>query len=146
MPAPCRCCTSALRTTRCAPPSTVARCWRAHRSKAATSCTRGSSWAPLFGTYSLAPPGCACFTDHATPDAVVQRTRAALAVLPPERFPAVTGNVEAVLKGVVDHEVFYGGPAEGLRDVWLTLQAAVRGILDSVTLADLVRGAVPASS
>ncbi|HEV3172077.1 MAG TPA: TetR/AcrR family transcriptional regulator C-terminal domain-containing protein [Actinocrinis sp.] len=53
--------------------------------------------------------GCACFTDHATPEAVVSRTRAALAALPPERFPAATENVEAILKGVVDHEVFYGG-------------------------------------
>ena len=59
--------------------------------------------------------GCACFTDHATPDAVVNRTRAALAALPPERFPAATGNVEAILKGVIDHEVFYGGLRQLIR-------------------------------
>jgi AcrR family transcriptional regulator len=59
--------------------------------------------------------GCACFTDHATPEAVVNRTRAALAALPPERFPAATGNVEAILKGVVDHEVFYGGLRQLIR-------------------------------
>jgi len=58
---------------------------------------------------------------------------------------AVEGRLSTVRDAPPD-EVFYGGPAEGLRDVWLTLQAAVRGILDSVTLADLVRGAVPASS
>jgi AcrR family transcriptional regulator len=59
--------------------------------------------------------GCACFTDHATADAVVQRTRAAMGVLPPELFPAVTGNFEAILKGVVDHEVFYGGLRQLIR-------------------------------
>ncbi len=59
--------------------------------------------------------GCACFTDHATPDAVVNRTRAALAALPPEHFPAATGNAEAILKGVVDHEVFYGGLRQLIR-------------------------------
>jgi AcrR family transcriptional regulator len=59
--------------------------------------------------------GCACFTDHATPEAVVNRTRAALAVLPPEHFPAATGNVEAILKGVIDHEVFYGGLRQLIR-------------------------------
>lgn len=59
--------------------------------------------------------GCACFTDHSTPDAVVARTRAAVSQLPPDQFPAVTGNVEAVLKGVVDHEVFYGGLRQLIR-------------------------------
>lgn len=59
--------------------------------------------------------GCACFTDYSTPDTVVQRTRAALAVLPPEQFPAVTGHPEAILKGVVDHEVFYGGLRQLIR-------------------------------
>jgi AcrR family transcriptional regulator len=59
--------------------------------------------------------GCACFTDHTTPDAVVQRTRAAIAQLLPEQFPAVTRHVEPILKGVVDHEVFYGGLRQLIR-------------------------------
>jgi tetracycline repressor-like protein len=59
--------------------------------------------------------GCACFTDHSTADAVVQRTRAAMAALPPEQFPAVTGHPEAILRGVVDHEVFYGGLRQLIR-------------------------------
>jgi hypothetical protein len=59
--------------------------------------------------------GCACFTDHAMPESVVQRTRAALGALSPEEFPASTGNVEAILKGVVDHEVFYGGLRQLIR-------------------------------
>ena len=59
--------------------------------------------------------GCACFTDHSMPEAVVQRTRAALGALPPDLFPAATGNVEAILKGVVDHEVFYGGLRQLIR-------------------------------
>jgi hypothetical protein len=59
--------------------------------------------------------GCACLTDFATPDAVVQRTSAALSALPPEDFPAVTENVDAILKGVVDHEVFYGGLRQLIR-------------------------------
>jgi hypothetical protein len=59
--------------------------------------------------------GCACFTDHATPDAVVQRTKAAISALPPEQFPAVTAHPEAILKGVIDHEVFYGGLRQLIR-------------------------------
>ncbi|HEY3867426.1 MAG TPA: TetR/AcrR family transcriptional regulator C-terminal domain-containing protein [Actinocrinis sp.] len=59
--------------------------------------------------------GCACFTDHALPDAVVTRTRAAIALLPPEQFPAVTAHADAVLRGVVDHEVFYGGLRQLIR-------------------------------
>jgi hypothetical protein len=59
--------------------------------------------------------GCACFTDHATAPAVVERTRLALAVLPADLFPAATGNVEAILEGVVDHEVFYGGLRQLIR-------------------------------
>lgn len=59
--------------------------------------------------------GCACFTDHSAPESVVQRTRAALGALPPDQFPASTGNVEAILKGVVDHEVFYGGLRQLIR-------------------------------
>lgn len=59
--------------------------------------------------------GCACFTDHATPEVVVSRTRAAIAALPPEQFPAVTGHPEAVLRGVVDHEVFHGGLRQLIR-------------------------------
>ncbi len=58
---------------------------------------------------------------------------------------AVEGRLSTIREAPPD-EVFYGGPAEGLRDVWLTLQAAVHGVLDSVTLAELVRVSDPASS
>lgn len=59
--------------------------------------------------------GCACFTDHGTPEAVVQRTKAAVSALPADLFPAVTGHSEAILKGVIDHEVFYGGLRQLIR-------------------------------
>jgi Rrf2 family protein len=58
---------------------------------------------------------------------------------------AVEGPLSTIREAPPD-EVFYGGPAEGLRDVWLTLRAAVQGVLDSITLAELVRVADPASS
>jgi len=59
--------------------------------------------------------GCACFTDHSTPEAVVARTRRAIEALPVQSFPVVTGNREAILSGVIDHEVFHGGLEQLIR-------------------------------
>jgi Rrf2 family protein len=38
----------------------------------------------------------------------------------------------------------YAGPAEELAPVWIALRAAVRGVLEHVTLRDIVEGHVPA--
>ncbi|UQI46194.1 TetR/AcrR family transcriptional regulator C-terminal domain-containing protein [Streptomyces sp. HU2014] len=52
--------------------------------------------------------GSASFVDHRDPKAAQAATRTALAALDPEEFPALTGNLAAVLPAVVDHEVYYG--------------------------------------
>jgi Rrf2 family protein len=39
----------------------------------------------------------------------------------------------------------YVGPAERLRDVWVAVRANLRAVLESVTLAHLVKGTLPAS-
>ena len=50
---------------------------------------------------------------------------------------AVEGPIASV-RGVRPHELEYTGSAEPLRDVWLDLRTALRGVLEHVTLADLV--------
>ena len=37
----------------------------------------------------------------------------------------------------------YTGASAGLADLWIGLRAAVRGVLEAVTLADLVAGQLP---
>ncbi len=37
----------------------------------------------------------------------------------------------------------YGPPAEALPDVWMAIRASLRRVLETVTLADLVAGALP---
>ena len=39
----------------------------------------------------------------------------------------------------------YAGVAESLRQVWIAVRASLRGVLESVTLADVARGELPAS-
>ncbi len=50
---------------------------------------------------------------------------------------AVEGPIASV-RGVRPDELEYTGSAEPLRDVWLELRTALRGVLEHVTLADLV--------
>ncbi|MGZ4381649.1 MAG: RrF2 family transcriptional regulator [Gaiellaceae bacterium] len=50
---------------------------------------------------------------------------------------AVEGPIASV-RGVRPDELEYTGSAEPLRDVWLDLRTALRGVLEHVTLADLV--------
>jgi DNA-binding IscR family transcriptional regulator len=40
-------------------------------------------------------------------------------------------------------ELHYGGPAEKLRDVWVAVRAALRSVLENVTLADLAEKNMP---
>ena len=49
---------------------------------------------------------------------------------------AVEGPIASV-RGVRPDELEYTGSAEPLRDVWLDLRAALRGVLEHVTLADV---------
>ncbi|MYZ34307.1 MULTISPECIES: TetR/AcrR family transcriptional regulator C-terminal domain-containing protein [unclassified Streptomyces] len=51
--------------------------------------------------------GSASFVDHRNPKAAQATTRAALAALDPDEFPALTGNLADILPTVTDHDVFY---------------------------------------
>lgn len=57
---------------------------------------------------------------------------------------AVDGPLAAV-RGVAPEGVSYPGAAQALTDVWVAVRAAVRGILESTTVADLVAGRLPES-
>ncbi len=57
---------------------------------------------------------------------------------------AETGNL-ADIHGLRPEEATYGGAAEHLTDVWVAARAAYRSVLESVTLADVVAGDLPAS-
>jgi Rrf2 family protein len=50
---------------------------------------------------------------------------------------AVEGPI-ATVRGVRPDDVEYEGPATALAPVWLDLRAAMRGVLDETTLADVV--------
>jgi Rrf2 family protein len=60
-----------------------------------------------------------------------------------EVIRAVEGPL-ATVRGESPDEVEYLGGCEPLRDVWLALRANVREVLESVTLADVVAGELPA--
>ncbi len=64
---------------------------------------------------------------------------------PPERI--VVADIVRVIDGPLANvagqyveDVVYGGAAAPVRDVWVALRAAMRTVLDRVTLADLVSG------
>ncbi len=47
------------------------------------------------------------------------------------------------MHGTRPEELDYEGAAERLRDVWVALRAAVRGVLESTTLEQVVAGTLP---
>jgi Rrf2 family protein len=51
----------------------------------------------------------------------------------------------ANVRGVRSEQVSYRGSAEQLREVWVAVRASLRGVLEQVTLADVVKGELPAS-
>lgn len=61
-----------------------------------------------------------------------------------EVIRAVEGPL-ANVRGTRPESVEYEGVAEPLRDVWIAVRASLRRVLESVTLADLARGELPAS-
>jgi Rrf2 family protein len=40
-------------------------------------------------------------------------------------------------------DLHYAGPAEKLRDVWVAVRANLRGVLESITLAEIAEGRLP---
>jgi Rrf2 family protein len=54
--------------------------------------------------------------------------------------------VEGPLANIHEHapeELHYAGAAERVRDVWVAVRAALRSVLENVTLAELSRGELP---
>jgi Rrf2 family protein len=49
----------------------------------------------------------------------------------------------AAVRGLLPEDTGYEGAAASLPHVWVALRAAVRGVLEGVTLADLVSGRLP---
>jgi Rrf2 family protein len=49
----------------------------------------------------------------------------------------------ANVRGMRSEQIEYQGSAEKLRDVWVAVRASLRGVLETVTLADLARGELP---
>ena len=50
----------------------------------------------------------------------------------------------AEVRGSRPDQSSYDGPAEHLQEVWVAARAALRSVLEHVTLADVVRGKLPA--
>lgn len=49
----------------------------------------------------------------------------------------------AEVRGLRPHETTYGGVAEHLPQVWVAVRAAIRGVLDETTLANVLSGELP---
>jgi Rrf2 family protein len=49
----------------------------------------------------------------------------------------------ADVRGLRPEDARYEGPAEHLRDVWVAVRAALRSVLETVTLADIAAGVLP---
>lgn len=60
-----------------------------------------------------------------------------------EVIRAVEGPLASV-RGERPEDLEYRGGAEPLQEVWIALRANIRGVLESVTLADVVAGELPA--
>ena len=59
-----------------------------------------------------------------------------------EVMRAMEGPLAAV-RDVRPEQLSYEGPAEVLPEVWLAVRAALRGVLERVTVADVVSGKLP---
>jgi Rrf2 family protein len=68
--------------------------------------------------------------------------RPAAAITLADVIRAVEGPL-ANVRGRRSEEVEYQGAAAPLREVWVAVRASLRGVLESVTLADVARGELP---
>jgi Rrf2 family protein len=76
---------------------------------------------------------------HRGIDGGFELARPAAEVTLAEIVQAVEGSLSTVMD-LPPEELWYEGAAEPLRDVWLAVDSALRALLCSVTLADLVLG------
>lgn len=60
-------------------------------------------------------------------------------------FRALDGPIAAV-RGLAPEDMTYPGAAEHLRDVWVATRAALRSVLEQVTVADVVSGRLPSAT
>jgi Rrf2 family protein len=70
-------------------------------------------------------------------------TRPPAQIMVGEVLRAVDGPL-AEVRGMRPEETMYSGTAEHLQQLWVAVRAAVRNVLDEVSLADVVRGRLPA--
>ncbi|MFB9904215.1 TetR/AcrR family transcriptional regulator [Allokutzneria oryzae] len=59
--------------------------------------------------------GCASFVDHRNPNTVIANVRTTITGLDPQEFPALTGNLEAILPIMSDDEIYYGALRQLIR-------------------------------
>jgi len=60
-------------------------------------------------------------------------------------FRALDGPIAAV-RGMAPEDMAYPGAAEHLREVWVATRAALRSVLEQVSLDDVVSGELPAAA
>lgn len=77
------------------------------------------------------------------PDGGYRLARPAGEIALADVFRALEGPL-AEVRGLRPEETCYEGPAEHLQDVWVAVRAALRMVLESVSLADVVAGDLPA--
>jgi Rrf2 family protein len=70
--------------------------------------------------------------------------RAAESISLAEVIRAVEGPL-SMIRDAPPGETIYSGAAEGLRLVWIALQATLENTLEGISLADLVSGALPSA-
>jgi Rrf2 family protein len=76
------------------------------------------------------------------PDGGYRLERPAAEITVADIIRAVDGPLASV-RGERPESMHYAGPAEQLAPVWLALRAAVRGVLEHVSLQDMVDGKIP---
>jgi Rrf2 family protein len=80
---------------------------------------------------------------HRGPEGGYRLERPAEEISVADVIRAVDGPLASV-RGERPESMHYAGPAEELAPVWIALRAAVRGVLEHVSLRDVVDGRIPA--
>ena len=73
-----------------------------------------------------------------------QLARSASEITVADVIRAVEGPLASVHE-ILPEDVHYPPPSESLRQVWIAVRASLRSVLETVTIADLASGSLPAS-